>query len=74
MAKHITIDYLQTLVESDAWRRDPTIIPQILHEYGKLAAEEPAPNFGTPEFWAVVLGEEDEPETQTGKDALVDHI
>ena len=72
MSGRVTFDCLQRLVETEAWKRDPRLLTWILNEYSTLVIEQPeeAQNFGTAEFWAVVLGEEDESTIQTGESAF----
>ena len=67
----VSFECLQTIVESEIWRREPRYLSWILTEYTKLAAlyPEEAQNFGTSEFWTAALDEDPQGEEriQTGK-------
>jgi len=50
-----TIDELQRLVNSGVWRNNKILATSILDQFYQLNA--PLNDFGTPEFWMLVFGE-----------------
>ena len=69
MTARVTVDLLQALVETEAWKSDTRLITWILNEYSTLAVTDPeaAQNFGTIEFWDAVLGDDESDNQQTGQ-------